>query len=91
MGGAAITLRDTVRELAAQDHKKVVVNLADVLYIDSAGVGELVAVLTGLINRGGSRKLLNANERMRSILEITKLNGVFQIFDDKGAAVNSFG
>ena len=86
----ARTLGDAIRELMGTGHLKVVVNLADVSYIDSAGVGELVATLTSIINRGGSMKLLNANERMRNILRVTKLHAVFQIFDDEATAVSSF-
>ena len=91
MGTAAAILRETLRELAANGHSKVVVNMAEVLYIDSCGVGELVAGCTSIVTRGGSMKLLNVPERMQILLRITKLHTVFQVFDDEAAAVNSFG
>ena len=89
-GEAAMSLRDVLRDLAAKGHKKVVVNLADVYYIDSSGAGELVAGCTSIIHRGGAMKLMNVTERVRSLLQITKLHTVFQVFDDEGAAVSSF-
>ena len=90
MGEAATKLRDTVRQLAEKGHKFVVFNLAKVAYIDSSGLGELIAAGSTIISNGGAVKLLNLNERVRTVFHMTKVHTVFPIFEDEQAAVTSF-
>jgi anti-sigma B factor antagonist len=84
------TLRTAVHELVAQVKKKIILNLADVDYIDSSGVGELVASFTTVRNAGGELKLLNLTQKVHDVLHVTKLYTVFDIKDDEFTAVKSF-
>jgi len=70
--------------------RKFLVNLGEVSYIDSSGLGELITSHTSLRNRGGSVKLLNPNKRIRDLLKMTKLLNIFEIFEDETTAVRSF-
>ena len=90
LGEGASTFRDTVRDLAAAGHKKMLLNLNEVTYIDSSGIGELVSGFTTVTNHGGPLKLLGLNKRVRDLLQITKLYTVFEVFDDEAAAIRSF-
>lgn len=90
MGEPATKLRDTIRQLAERGHKRVVFNLADVHYIDSSGLGELIAAGSTIVTQGGAVKLLNLTERVRTVFHMTKLHTVFPIFDDERTAVTSF-
>jgi anti-sigma B factor antagonist len=90
LGDEIHQLRDAVRELLKQDKKKIILNLADVDYIDSSGVGELVGSFTTVRNAGGELKLLNLSEKVKDILYVTKLYTVFDIKDDEFHAVKSF-
>ena len=90
LGEGASTFRDKVRELAASGHKKLLLNLAEVSYIDSSGIGELVSGFTTVTNQGGAVKLLNLTKRVRDLLQITKLYTVFDVFDDEAKAIQSF-
>lgn len=90
LGGETDMLRRTVRELIAKDKKKIILNLAEVDYIDSSGVGELVASFTAVRNSGGELKLLNLTQKVQDILNVTKLYTVFDIKDDEFKAVKSF-
>lgn len=83
-------LRDAVRNLVAQEKKKIILNLAQVDYIDSSGVGELVGCFTTVKNSGGELKLLNLSQKVRDVLHVTKLYTVFDIRDDEFHAVKSF-
>ena len=83
-------LKDKVNSLVNQGHKKIVLNLADVLYIDSAGLGEVVRTYTTVSRQGGSLKLLNLTKRITDLLSITKLLTVFETFDSENEAVRSF-
>ena len=83
-------LKDKVNSLVNQGHKKIVLNLADVPYIDSAGLGEVVRTYTTVSRQGGSLKLLNLTKRITDLLAITKLLTVFETFDTEGDAVKSF-
>jgi anti-sigma B factor antagonist len=84
-------LRDKVNSLIQQGHKKLVLNLADVPYIDSAGLGEIVRTYTTVSRQGGSLKLLNLTKRIQDLLLITKLLTVFETFESEEEAVKSFG
>jgi len=83
-------LKDKVNSLVNQGHKKVILNLADVPYIDSAGLGEVVRTYTTVSRQGGSLKLLNLTKRITDLLSITKLLTVFETFDSENDAVRSF-
>ena len=83
-------LKDKVNSLVNQGQKKIVLNLADVPYIDSAGLGEIVRTYTTVSRQGGSLKLLNLTKRITDLLSITKLLTVFETFDSEDEAVQSF-
>ena len=91
LGEGTMSIRGTVRDLVQSGVKKIVLNLAEVSYIDSAGVGELVSTYTTVANNGGQLKLLNLTKRIRDTLAITKLLTIFEVFDDEKAALASFG
>lgn len=83
-------LRDAVRGLVAEGKKKIILNLQDVDYLDSSGVGELVGSFTTVRNAGGELKLLNLTQKVHDVLHVTKLYTVFDIKDDEFQAVKSF-
>jgi anti-sigma B factor antagonist len=83
-------LKDKVNSLVNQGYKKIVLNLADVPYIDSAGLGEIVRTYTTVSRNGGSLKLLNLTKRITDLLSITKLLTVFETFDSENDAIRSF-
>jgi anti-sigma B factor antagonist len=90
MGEGDELLKDKVNSLVNQGHKKIVLNLADVPYIDSAGLGEIVRTYTTVSRQGGSLKLLSLTKRITDLLSITKLLTVFETFDSENEAVRSF-
>ncbi len=90
LGEGSVVLRDAVRELLAKGDKKILLNLGDVNYIDSSGIGELVSAYTTVKNQGGELKLLNLTKKVHDLLQITKLYTVFDVKDDEAAAVKSF-
>jgi anti-sigma B factor antagonist len=90
LGEGSSNLRDGIRELLGKGDRKILLNLADVSYIDSSGIGELVSGFTSVANQGGQLKLLNLTKRVRDLLQITKLYTVFDVYDDEAAAVRSF-
>ena len=83
-------LKDKVNSLLNQGYKKIVLNLAEVPYIDSAGLGEIVRTYTTVSRQGGNLKLLNLTKRITDLLAITKLLTVFETFDSENDAVQSF-
>ena len=90
LGDGASTFRDTIRDLAGKGQKKLLLNLAEVSYIDSSGIGEMVSGFTTVSNQGGQLKLLNLTKRVKDLLQITKLYTVFEVFEDEAAAVRSY-
>lgn len=90
LGEGSSNLREGIRELVAKGNKKILLNLGEVSYIDSSGIGELVSGFTSVTNHGGQLKLINLTKRVRDLLQITKLYTVFEAFDDEAAAVRSF-
>ena len=90
LGEGASSFRDTVRELSSKGDKKILLNLSEVSYIDSSGIGEMVSGFTTVTNHGGQLKLLGLSKRVKDLLQITKLYTVFEVFDDEAAAVRSF-
>jgi anti-anti-sigma factor len=91
MGEAVAAIRDEIHDEVSQGARKVLLNLAEVSYIDSAGLGELTAAYTSVKNRGGQLKLLNLTKRVHDLLQITKLSTVFELHDDEKTAIASFG
>jgi anti-sigma B factor antagonist len=83
-------LKDKVNSLLNQGHKKIVLNLGEVPYIDSAGLGEIVRTYTTVSRQGGGLKLLNLTKRIADLLSITKLLTVFETFESESDAVRSF-
>ena len=90
LGDELETLRGAVQSLLTQGKKKIILNLAEVSYIDSSGVGELVRSFTSVRNQGGELKLLNLTQKVHDVLHVTKLYTVFDIRDDEFKAVKSF-
>ena len=90
LGEGASSFRDTVRELSSKGDKKILLNLSEVSYIDSSGIGEMVSGFTTVTNHGGQLKLLGLSKRVKDLLQITKLYTVFEVFDDEAAAVRSY-
>ena len=90
LGDGASTFRDTIRDLAGSGHKKMLLNLGEVSYIDSSGIGEMVSGYTTVNNQGGQVKLLNLTKRVKDLLQITKLYTVFDVHEDEAGAIRSF-
>jgi anti-sigma B factor antagonist len=90
LGEGTMAVRITVSDILKSGGKKIVLNLAGVNYIDSAGVGELVSTYTTVANQGGQLKLLCLTKKIRDVLAITKLLTVFQVYDSEPATVASF-
>jgi len=90
IGEGAIALRDSIRNLADHGKKKLLLNLGGVKYIDSSGIGELIANYTTVSRQGGQLKLLNLTDRIQNLLVITKLLTVFDAYDNEAEALKSF-
>ena len=90
LGEETMAVRNTVRDIVKSGGKKLVLNLANVSYIDSAGVGELVSTYTTVTNAGGELKLLNLTKRIKEVLAITKLLTVFDVYENEEEALRSF-
>jgi len=91
LGEGSAMLRAIIRELLAKGQKRIVLNLAEVNYIDSSGIGELVSGYTTARNQGGQLKLLNLTRKVHDLLQITRLFTVFEVFTEESAAIASFG
>jgi anti-sigma B factor antagonist len=90
LGDGSTALRDLVRNLISEGNKKILLNLLNVDYIDSSGLGELVSAFTSMRSRGGALKLLNLSKRVQALLQITKVYTMFDITDDEATSVKSF-
>ena len=90
LGEGSVVLRDNIRDLIAKGDKKILLNLGEVTYIDSSGIGELVSAFTAVRREGGELKLLNLTKKVHDLLQITKLYTVFDVKDDEAAAISSF-
>jgi|SRR5271157_2703344 len=91
VGEGNVVLREIVRDLAEKGKKAIVLNLGEVQYIDSSGIGELVKAHTTIRNQGGQLKLTNLSKRVHDLLEMTRLSAVFDIQKDEASAIKSFG
>jgi len=90
LGEGTMTVRNTVLDILKDGGKKIIVNLADVNYIDSSGIGELVRTYITVSSGGGQLKLLSLTKKIQELLQITKLLTVFQVYDSESAALASF-
>jgi anti-sigma B factor antagonist len=90
LGDGSALLRKTIRGLLEDSRMKILLNLGDVNYIDSSGIGELVYAFTSVKNRGGELKLVHLTKKVNDLLQLTKLYTVFEVFTDETTAVSSF-
>jgi len=90
LGEGCAQLRELIRDQLTKGNKRVLINLADVTYIDSSGIGELVSAYTAVSNQGGQLKLLNLTKKVHDLLQITKLYTVFDVHNDEAKAIGSF-
>ena len=90
LGEGSVQLREAIRDLISKGSKSILLNLGDVNYIDSSGIGELVSAFTTVRNQGGELKLLNLTKKVHDLLQITKLYTVFDVKDDEASAISSF-
>jgi len=90
LGDASALLRQSLKDLLEGGKKKIVLNLGEVGYIDSSGLGELVSSFTTVRNSGGELKLANLTQKVNDLLTVTKLYTVFEIHNDEQAAITSF-
>lgn len=90
LGEGCGLVRGTIKELASTGNKDILLNMREVTYVDSAGLGELVGSYATITNLGGQIKLLHAQGKVKDLLAVTKLYTVFAAFDDEGVALRSF-
>jgi anti-sigma B factor antagonist len=90
LGEESALLRNLVRDLLSEGHRKILFNLHEVEYIDTSGLGFLITALAGARKQGGEVKLLNLTQKVEDVMQITRLYTVFDILDDEAAAVRSF-
>ncbi len=90
LGEETALLRNTIRDLISRGHKNILLNLGEVPYIDSSGIGELVSAFVAIRREGGDVKLLNLTKRVHGVLEVVKLGTVFEIFDNEARALEAF-
>ena len=90
LGEGSVQLRDAIRELIGKGSKNILLNLGDVNYIDSSGLGELVSAYTTARNQSAGLKLLSLTKKVHDLLQLTKLYTVFDIFDDEASAIASY-
>jgi anti-sigma B factor antagonist len=90
LGEGSSALRDAIRERSGKGHQKILINLSDVSYMDSSGMGMLVSGFATVTNQGGQLKLMNVTNRVKDLLLITKLYTVFEVYDDERSALRSF-
>jgi anti-sigma B factor antagonist len=90
LGEGSALLRRTIRELLENGQTRILLNLGDVNYIDSSGIGELVSGFTAVRNRNGELKLLNLTKKVNDLLQLTRLFTVFDVYTDEGTAVRSY-
>ena len=90
LGEGSVQIRDAIRDLIAKGQKRILLDLGEVNYIDSSGLGELVSAYTSVKNQGASLKLLKLTRKDHDLLQLTKLYTVFDIYDDEASAIASF-
>jgi anti-sigma B factor antagonist len=90
LGEGSVQLRDAIRDLIGKGQKSILLNLSEVNYIDSSGLGELVSAYTTARNQGAALKLLGLTKKVNDLLQLTKLYTVFDIYDDEASAIASY-
>jgi anti-sigma B factor antagonist len=90
LGEGSVQLREAIRDLISKGSKNILLNMGDVNYIDSSGLGELVSAFTTAKNQGASLKLLSLTKKVKDVLQLTKLYTVFDIYDDEASAIASY-
>jgi anti-sigma B factor antagonist len=90
LGEGSVQLREAIRDLISKGQKKVLLNMGDINYIDSSGLGELVSAFTTSKNQAAALKLLSLTKKVKDVLQLTKLYTVFDIYDDEASAIASF-
>ena len=90
IGEGSVALRTTIRKLLGEGKKKIILNLGQVGYVDSSGIGEFVSSFTAVNKEGGTLKLLNLTQKIQDLLAITKLLTVFDVYDSESEALSSF-
>ena len=90
LGEGSVQLREAIRDLIGKGVKNTLLNLSDVNYIDSSGLGELVSAYTTSKNQGAALKLLGLTKKVKDVLQLTKLYTVFDIYDDEASAIASY-
>ncbi len=90
LGEGSVQLRDAIRDLIAKGQRRILLDLGEVNYIDSSGLGELVSAYTTVKNQGANLKLLKLTKKVHDLLQLTKLYTVFDIYDDEASAIASF-
>ena len=90
IGEGSVSLRSAIRRLLEEGKKRILLNLAQISYVDSSGIGELVSSYTAINKEGGQLKLLNLTQKIQDLLTITKLLTVFDVYDSEPEALNSF-
>jgi anti-sigma B factor antagonist len=90
LGKASLTLRHTIRELIESGRTKIILNFMQVDSIDSAGVGELAGAYVPVKSKGGTLKFLNPTQKVHGMLQITRLDKVYEVYTDEQAAIQSF-
>jgi len=90
LGEGSVQLRDSIRDLIGKGQMRILLDLGDVNYIDSSGLGELVSAYTSAKNQGAALKLLKLTKKVHDLLQLTKLYTVFDIYDDEASAIASY-
>jgi anti-sigma B factor antagonist len=90
LGEGSVQLRDAIRDSIGKGQKKILLDLGDVNYIDSSGLGELVSAYTSAKNQGATVNLLKLTKKVHDLLQLTKLYTVFDIYDDEASAIASY-
>jgi anti-sigma B factor antagonist len=90
LGEALGDFRDSIREALAGEQKNILLNLAEVSYIDSSGLGQMIGSYATITSRGGQMKLLNLQKKVKDLMQITKLMTVFESYTDEAEALRSF-
>ncbi len=90
MGGGSAELRSAIHRLISEGRKKILLNFAQVKYVDSSGIGELVASVVSIGSRGGQMKLINLSERVDEVMGISNLLSIFEVYDDESKALNDY-
>ena len=90
LGEGSVQLREAIRDLISKGSKTILLNMGDVNYIDSSGLGELVSAYTTAKNQGASVKLLSLTKKVKDVLQLTKLYTVFDVYEDEASAIGSF-